>query len=59
VKKILLYSSNQGDLILDPYLGSGTVAAVSKELGRHFLGFEIVEEYYNFAADRIMATEQG
>jgi len=59
VRKILLYSSNKGDLILDPYLGSGTVAVVSKELGRHFLGFEIVEEYYNFAADRIMATEQG
>jgi site-specific DNA-methyltransferase (adenine-specific) len=58
VKKILLYSSNQGDLVLDPFLGSGTVAVVSKELGRHFLGFEIVEEYYDFASGRILATEQ-
>lgn len=59
VKKILLYSSKQGDLVLDPFLGSGTVAVVSKELGRHFLGFEIVKEYYDFATERILATEQG
>ncbi len=59
VKKILLYSSKQGDLVLDPFLGSGTVAVVSKELGRHFLGFEIVKEYYDFASERILETEQG
>jgi site-specific DNA-methyltransferase (adenine-specific) len=53
VKKILEYSSNPGDLVLDPFLGSGTVAVVSHEMGRHFLGFEIVEEYFNFARERI------
>jgi site-specific DNA-methyltransferase (adenine-specific) len=53
VRKILEYSSNPGDLVLDPFLGSGTVAAVSHEMGRHFLGFEIVEEYFNFARERI------
>jgi site-specific DNA-methyltransferase (adenine-specific) len=49
VKKILLYSSNPGDLVLDPFLGSGTVAVVAQTEGRHFLGFEVVPEYCDFA----------
>jgi site-specific DNA-methyltransferase (adenine-specific) len=49
IKKILLYSSNHGDLVFDPFLGSGTVAIVSQTEGRHFLGFEIVPEYFAFA----------
>jgi site-specific DNA-methyltransferase (adenine-specific) len=49
VKKILLYSSNPGDLVLDPFLGSGTVAIVAGQEGRHFLGFEVVPEYCAFA----------
>jgi site-specific DNA-methyltransferase (adenine-specific) len=49
VKKILSYSSNPGDLVLDPFLGSGTVAVVSRQEGRHFLGFEVVPEYCAFA----------
>jgi len=49
VRKILLYSSNPGDLVLDPFLGSGTVALVAQQEGRHFLGFEIVPEYLTFA----------
>jgi site-specific DNA-methyltransferase (adenine-specific) len=59
VKKILHYSSSPGDLILDPFIGSGTVAIVSKELGRHFLGFELVEEYFRFASDRVSETDQS
>ena len=53
VKKILLYSSNPGDLVLDPFLGSGTVAAVARAEGRHFLGFEVVPEYCNFARAQV------
>lgn len=49
VKKILMYSSNAGDLVFDPFLGSGTVAIVSQREGRHFLGFEVVPEYFLFA----------
>jgi len=51
VKKILAYSSNPGDMVLDPFLGSGTVAAVARQEGRHFLGFEIVPEYCAFAKE--------
>jgi site-specific DNA-methyltransferase (adenine-specific) len=53
VKKILRYSSNPGDLILDPFLGSGTVAVVAQQEGRHFLGFEVVPEYCAFAQDAL------
>ncbi|MDI9633856.1 MAG: site-specific DNA-methyltransferase [Methanolinea sp.] len=54
VRKILAYSSNPGDLVLDPFIGSGTVAVVAREMGRHFLGFEISEEYYAFALERLV-----
>jgi len=53
VKKILMYSSEEGDIVLDPFLGSGQVAVVSKMLGRKYIGFEIVKEYYEFAKKRI------
>ena len=53
MKKILWYSSNGGDLVLDPFLGSGTVAVGAKSEGRHFLGFEIVPEYFTFAQERL------
>ena len=53
IKKILQYSSEKNDLVLDPFLGSGQVAVVSKMLGRKYLGFEIVKQYYNFASKRL------
>ncbi len=56
IKKILMYSSNPGDLVFDPFLGSGTVAVGAKTEGRHFLGFEIVPEYFTFANERLSGT---
>ena len=53
IKKILEYSSEKKDLVLDPFLGSGQVAVISKTLGRQYLGFEIVKQYYNFANKRL------
>lgn len=53
IEKILLYSSKKNDIVLDPFLGSGQVAVVSKSLGRRYLGFEIVKDYYNFAKKRL------
>ncbi len=53
IRKILAYSSVADDLVLDPFLGSGQVAVVSKELGRRYLGFEIVPEYWRFARQRL------
>jgi site-specific DNA-methyltransferase (adenine-specific) len=53
VKKILLYSSDENDIVLDPFLGSGQVAVVCKMMKRNFIGFEIVKEYYEFAEKRL------
>ena len=53
IEKILQYSSKKGDVVFDPFLGSGQVVVLSKSLGRKYLGFEIVKEYYNFAKKRL------
>ena len=53
IKKILEYSSEEKDLVLDPFLGSGQVAVISKMLGRQYLGFETVKQYYDFANKRL------
>lgn len=53
IKKILQHSSKGGDLVCDPFLGSGQVAVISKMLKRKYVGFEIVPEYYDFAKSRL------
>lgn len=53
VKKILDYASNEGDLVLDPFLGSGQVAVIAQMMNRRYLGFEIVPEYFEFALTRL------
>ena len=45
--------SNPGDLVLDPFSGSGTTAKAAKELGRRFLGLEINEQYCEIARKRL------
>jgi len=49
----ILSWSNPGDLVLDPFTGSGTTCKAAKELGRNFLGFEINPEYCKIAERRI------
>jgi site-specific DNA-methyltransferase (adenine-specific) len=58
VKKMLMYSSNAGDLVFDPFLGSGTVAIVSQREARHFLGFEVVPEYFAFANEYLCSPQK-
>ena len=57
VAKILAYSSVEGDLVLDPFLGSGQVAVVSKRMGRRYMGFEVAKKYYEFARRRLEEEE--
>ena len=51
--KIILASSNPGDIVLDPFLGSGTTAVVAQKLKRHFVGIEREREYCCIAAKRL------
>lgn len=53
VKRHLLHSSVENAVILDPFIGSGTTAVAAKELGRQYIGFEINEEYFKIAKDRL------
>ena len=46
-------SSNNGDLVLDPFGGTGTTAAVAKKLKRNFITMEISKEYYNVILKRL------
>jgi len=55
--RILLATSNKNDLILDPFLGSGTSAAVAKKLGRNYFGIEKEKNYFKAAEQRINATK--
>lgn len=55
--KLILASSKPGDVIFDPFLGSGTTSVVSKKLGRHYCGIEINEEYCLFAEKRLQNAE--
>lgn len=56
IERIILASSNPGDLILDPFLGSGTTAAVASRLGRLCVGFELRSDYVATAMKRVDAV---
>lgn len=56
--KLLLASTNPGDLVLDPFLGSGTTSVVARKLARRFLGIEIVEDYALAAAHRLELAQR-
>ena len=55
--RVLLASTNPGDVVLDPFFGSGTTGAVARKLGRHFIGIERDEGYIKIAQARIAAVE--
>ena len=55
--RVLLASSKPGDVVLDPFFGSGTTGAVARRLGRHFVGVEREQSYIDGATARIAAVE--
>jgi len=57
LRRIVLASSNSGDLIIDPFLGSGTTAVVAQQLGRRWKGCDLSLEYCQWAAERIELVE--
>jgi site-specific DNA-methyltransferase (adenine-specific) len=59
LRRALLASSREGDLIFDPFCGSGTTGVAAKELGRFFVGAEKEEEYAELAERRIGAAVRG
>ena len=53
LERIILASSNEGDVVLDPFMGSGSTGVACKNLNRKFIGIELDEKYYNISFDRI------
>ncbi|HEY0300540.1 MAG TPA: site-specific DNA-methyltransferase, partial [Rhizomicrobium sp.] len=53
--RVIVASTRPGDVVLDPFFGSGTTGAVAKRLGRHFIGLERDKTYAKIARDRIAA----
>lgn len=57
VERVLL--SSNGKTVLDPFIGSGTTAAVAKRLGRNFVGIDVSQKYCENAAVRVAETQKG
>lgn len=53
INRLVLASSNEGDLVLDPFSGAGSTQLVAIKQNRHYLGFELDDQYYSIAQQRI------
>ena len=52
-------SSNENDVVMDPFMGSGTTGVAAKNLNRKFIGIEIDEEYFNVAKSRVLGGDDN
>ena len=57
--RVIVSSTKPGDVVLDPFLGSGTTAAVARRLGRHFIGIERNTDYARVARLRVRSVERA
>ena len=58
IRKFVLASSNVGDLVIDPFSGSGTTLVVAEQMGRKWMGCDINPEYHEWAIQRIHAVQK-
>ncbi len=58
VKNHIINSTKEGDVVLDAFAGSATTLCACKELGRHYIGFELNPKYYQIAVDRLNGITQ-
>ena len=56
IERLIEIHSNEGDLVLDPFMGSGTTAIAAKSINRNYVGFELNKEYYEKSISRIEET---
>ncbi len=57
IENLIINSTQEGDIVLDPFLGSGTTAVAAVNTNRHYIGFELNEEYYDIACKRLDEVE--
>ena len=53
MKALIELTTQENQLVLDPFAGSGTTLVAAQELGRHYIGFEIDKDYYNNSLNRL------
>jgi site-specific DNA-methyltransferase (adenine-specific) len=53
LERVILMSTDEGDIVLDPFLGTGTSAIAAKRLGRNYIGFELDKEYADIAQSKL------
>ncbi|MEM3245938.1 MAG: site-specific DNA-methyltransferase [Candidatus Micrarchaeaceae archaeon] len=58
IKRIIETSSREGDVVLDPFMGSGTTGVACVQLNRNFIGYEINPDYFNIAEKRISEAQK-
>ncbi len=58
IENLIINSSKENDIVLDPFMGSGTTALAAKNLNRRYLGYELNEEYYKVCLERLGETEE-
>ena len=59
VKRHILHSTKENDIVFDPFVGSGTTCLAAKQLNRKYIGFEINDKYFNIAQDRLSGVDQN
>ena len=59
MRTLIFNSSEEGQTVLDPFIGSGTTAIAAYKTGRHYIGFELSEKYYKVATERFDAECMG
>ena len=58
ISKYIELSTNEGDVVFDPFMGSGTTGEACRNLNRKFIGVELKKEYFNISKDRIIPKEE-
>ena len=58
IERIVLVSTNKNDVVLDPFMGSGTTAVVAERFDRQYIGYDIEQEYIEMAEQRILRNKK-
>jgi site-specific DNA-methyltransferase (adenine-specific) len=57
LERVILMSTDEGDIVLDPFLGTGTTALAAKRLGRNYIGFELDQDYVSLSKNKLSLEE--
>lgn len=53
IERLVLMTTDEGDIVLDPFIGSGTTAVASKKLGRNYIGFDLSDHYIKIGENNL------